>query len=411
MLGIRITNTNKRTERSFVKFMEEVIQETGTHLGKKVQTVLQRNVTRAVEKALKSSSISESFDVPTYMMEGMALKIGKGFKIKGDTRYDTPDNIDELVDTFNSFGADFLRGYSEEAGALFDAVMSMGETIHKDVLESIGLAAMKHMRRVAYKSPKERRGANPQLNVPKLDAMTKELGGDIKLDKMLDEYTVGRWQGSYPVMRTGHLRDSINYKVTIDPTVAGKKKLKGVKAITYKWTHGGRTKGKQAVEDYNRSLEMAISLQIGPGVGKIPAPHYALVVNDGVGPGATDGSKRQMHYVPNPMKWASGGQGYMARGGSWRGFEGKHYMEDTGHWLVRETPRQRMNAENLAEIYASKAIAKLRGGVPGGMEGAVRSDLERIAIDAIKNQVSVSTNKLLADLAEHLLKGFDLGEG
>ena len=401
---------DKRNDRDFVKFMRDVINQTGNYLGKKVEKVLQQNLTKTISEALRKSAISEGQNVPMFVMEGMALKIGKGFKLKGDGRFDTPDNIDELVDTFSAFGSSYLRGFAGETGRLLEAVMDEGETIHRKILEKIGIAARDHMRRVAYKSPEERRGANPSLNVPKYASqMTKEVGGEIKLEKLLKEYTVGRWEGAHPVMRTGHLRESIAFKITMDPRVTGRKKMDRVSRVTYKWTHGGRVKGAEALHDYERETEMAISLQVGPGVGKVPAPHYALVVNDGAGPGATDGSKRQMHYVPSPRKHATGGQGYMARGGSWRGFEGKHYMEDTGMWLVRETPRERMNAVKLAEIYAYRAMAKVK--LPPEMSDAIKGDLQRLALEWITRQASVSTKELLADLAAHLLEGFDVGEG
>ncbi|KKM93895.1 hypothetical protein LCGC14_1203830 [marine sediment metagenome] len=329
-------------------------------------------------------------------IEGMVLSINK-------------NDIINMSKTLNKWGNWLLRGTLHEYGGyLYDIVRSVDSVVLAEVFELIGKSAVDHMKLMAYKQPKERRGgAKMQHMYGKSVQDPTKYTFDVPKPR---SWYVGLWEGPHIQIRTGALRKSIAYKIKYFRTKEERRRVP-----KKKWD---RMSYDQR-EDLKALNEEAMEILIGPGAGSNPAPPYAWIVNEGAGP------VKGMFYLPEFRKkrqgdgqtWWQGNkrkteskEGRMVTRGSraksrwWYGFEGKHYLEETAQWLIRETPAMQLTAAKFGRIYVRKAIRKHKHMLLKGFgftEQAI-GVLNEKAESLIEASAKVSTKQMMFQLAAEL---------
>lgn len=310
-------------------------------------------------------------------IEGMVLSIKKS-------------DMRDMEKTLDKFGGRLVRGTAGVVGGwLNDIAISAGDAIHREIFDMIGSSAAQHMKIEAYKLPHERRGWPP----------SKAMKGTIQ--EHPESWFVGGYRRAPQTYRTGWLEKSIGYKVI------RKKFPRRSRSLL-------RLVSERVQKKYREQRKQATGLIVGPGAGRTPAPPYAWIVNEGAGP------VQGMFFLPS---FRDGGYGRMIqkrKGGKgvptrwWGGFEGKMYLEGTGLWLIRETPKMQLNAARLARIHVSRAFAEYKNEVEPalltrgvGFDSAKVEDLiarmEVLIEMYISQRASVSTKIIAQNLKEAMM--------
>lgn len=331
------------------------------------------------------------------MKSGPRTGEGRGFRI-------TVDNIDELSDTLQNYSKIMFGDIAEGAAEFLFEVMKEGsQGARASEWAKIGKSAKEHMQLLAAKEPDERRNLIQRTPWFKLKKILTS--GGVLQEEQKRQMKVGMWGGSYARPRTGHLHESIDYKIIYHPDRPKRRRLRRISKKL-----GGYLLQKRLDrdEEYKLAREMAIGFVIGPGAGSAPAPHYTDLVNDGAGPA------QDMYYVPKfgamITTKTKGRAGKGAIGKTWAGFEGKFFIENTGLWLKRNQRQLVSNVEMMARIYTLKAIEKYKDDPSVLPEDKVirkwmHKTLQRHAEFHIKKSLRVSTDKMLTALVEALKRG------
>lgn len=328
------------------------------------------------------------------IMNKPSTETGRGIKI-------TLENVDELVDTLTNYSQIVFRHTVEGVATFLDEVMYEGtQSARASEWAKIGESAKNHMRLLAAKEPDERRGLIQRKPWFKLKSILTS-GGVLQGEEKL-QMKVGMWGGTYAKPRTGHLHESIDYKIIYHPDRPKRKRLR---RIPEKVTGYLLQKRLDRDEAYKLAREMAIGFVVGPGAGSAPAPHYTDIVNYGAGP------TKDMYYVPKFGRMITmKSNPAAALGKVWGGFEGKFFIENTGLWLKRQQSQLVSNVEMMARIYTMKAIEKYKEshkekGTAADIQNWMLRTLQRHAEFHIRRSLRVSTNDMMIGLTAVLERG------
>ena len=347
------------------------------------------------------------------MVDKEVKKFVKDFKKIGLTVKVDRGDLQEMANTLYSFAG---QTYAEVGGAGFDFLTSayQGSEGHKKHWKNLAEKAVHHMKIMAYKTPKERRGGRQMLHTYGKSADKPYKGRKDKRGLIVKTRGTGKgkpwrqqierqmsWVAGYykgpegaarkekelyeigkhsrQVMRSGKLRSSIGYTLDYDSGEEGGSTVRH-----------GRLLGRFTRKFTTR----AFGFRVGPGAGNKKAPPYAWAANYGRAP------IKGVHYTPQDYFDDNKG-GALTKGGTWPGFEGKFYLEETIEWLRRQESKGIWTPKKYARVHIAKALRETRKRFPD-LSKRFYAQLEVMALDAIMNHDRLVSEELVKKLVHEI---------